>query len=72
MNKPYIRTRPIYQGQYIRLGHTSSRRLQDVFKRSSRRLAMTSSIRLAKTSSRDLQGRLAKMSSRRFQDVLSG
>ena len=36
-------SRRLGQDQYIRLGHTSSRRLQDVFKTSSRRLAKTSS-----------------------------
>ena len=70
------------QDQYIRLGYMTSRRLQDVFKTFSRRLQdvlprclqdifKTSSKRLAKTSSRHLQGRLAKISSRRFEDVLS-
>ena len=61
------------QGQYIRLGHTSSRRLQDVFKTSSRRLAKTSSRHLQdvfKTSSRRFEN-VFKTSSRRFQDVLS-
>ena len=36
-------SRRLDQDQYIRLGHTSSRRLQNVFKTSSRRLAKTSS-----------------------------
>ena len=36
-------SRRLGQDQYIRLGHTSSRCLQDVFKTSSRRLAKTSS-----------------------------
>ena len=36
-------SRRLHQDQHIRLGHTSSRRLQDVFKTSSRRLAKTSS-----------------------------
>ena len=53
-------SRRLGQDQYIRLGYTSSRRLQDVFKTSSRRLA--------KTSSRRLQDVL-KMSSRHLQDV---
>ena len=46
------------QNGYIRLGHTSSRRLQGILKTFSRRLATTSS------------KRLSKMSSRRLQDVL--
>ena len=57
------------QDQYILLSHTSSRRLQNVFKMTSRRLAKTSSRHLqdvSKTSSR----RLAKASSRHLQDVL--
>ena len=36
-------SRRLGQDQYICLGHTSSRRLQDIFKTSSRRLARTSS-----------------------------
>ena len=48
------------QDQYIRLGHTSSRRLQDVFK--------TSCKNVFKTSSRRLQD-VFKTSSRRLQDV---
>ena len=54
----------------IRLQKTSSRRLHDVFKTSSRPLAKTSSRHLQdvfKTSSRPL----AKKSSRRFQDISS-
>ena len=50
-------SRRLGQGQYIRLGHTSSRRLQDVFKTSSRRLAKTSSRHLQdvfKTSCKDI------------------
>ena len=39
----YVFRRRLHQDQHIRLGHTSSRRLQDVFKTSSRRLAKTSS-----------------------------
>ena len=53
-------SRRLGQDQYIRLGYTSSRRLQDVFKTSSRRLA--------KTSSRHLQD-VFKTSSKRLQDV---
>ena len=48
-------SRRLDQDQHIRLGHTCSRRLQDVFKTSSRRLVKTSSKRLVKTSSRHLQ-----------------
>ena len=77
----FIFRRRLGQDQYIRLGHTSSRRLQDVFKTSSRRFQdvlprylqdvfKTSSRRLAETSSRYLQD-VFKKSSRRFQDVLS-
>ena len=55
-------SRRLDQDQYIRLGHTSSRRLQDVFKTFSRGLED-----IFKMPSR----RLAKMSSRRFQDVSS-
>ena len=40
-----LSSRRLGQGQYIRLVHTSSRRLQDVFKMSSRCLAITSSRR---------------------------
>ena len=61
-------SRRLDQDQYIRLGHTSSRRLQDVFKTSSRRLQDVLPRRLQdvfKTSSR----RLAKTSSRHLQDV---
>ena len=45
-------SRRLDHDQYFRLGHTSSKRPQDVFNRTSRRLA--------------------KMSSRRFQDASSG
>ena len=55
--------RRLGQDQYIRLGYTSSRRLQDVFKTSSRHLQD-----VFKTSSRPLQG-VFKTSSRRFEDV---
>ena len=72
-------SRRLGQDQYIRLGHTSSRRLQDVFKTSSRRLQdvlprclqdvfKTSSRRLAKTSSRHLQD-VFKTFWRRLQDI---
>ena len=60
----------VLQDHYIRLVHTSSRRLQDVFKTSSRRLAKTSSRRLQnvfKTSRKYV----LKTSSRRFEDVSS-
>ena len=53
-------SRRVYRDQYICLGHTSSRRLQDVFNTSSRHFQG-----IFKTSSRIL----AKMYSRRFQDV---
>ena len=56
--------RRLDQDQYIRLSHMSSRRLQDVFKTSSRRLAKTSSRRLQKC----LQD-IFKTSPRRFEDV---
>ena len=52
-------SRRLDQDQYIHLGHTSWRRLQDVFKISCKSVLKTSS-RL-----------LAKMSSRRFQDISS-
>ena len=67
-------SRRLSQDQYIRLGHMSSRRLQDVFKRSSRRfqdIFKTS----AKLSSRHLQdvfktsSKRLKKSSRRLQNV---
>ena len=69
------------QGQYIRLGHTSSRRLQntfrmscqDVFKTFSRRLQDVLQKRLEdifKTSSTRFEN-VFKTSSRRIQDVLS-
>ena len=69
-------SRRFSQDQYICLGYTSSRRLQDVFKTFSIRLQdvlprclqdifKTSSKRLAKTSSRHLQGRLQRY----LQDV---
>ena len=53
-------SRRLGEDQYIRLGHTSSRRLQDVFKTSSRRLA--------KTSSRHLQD-VFKTFWKRLQDI---
>ena len=73
-------SRRLGQGQYIRLGYIlASRRLQDVFKTSSRRLQdvlprrlqdvfNTSSRRLANRSSRRLQDVL-KTSSKRLQDI---
>ena len=48
-------SRRLGQDQYIRLGYTSSRRLQDVFKTSSRRLAKTSSRHLQDVLQRYLQ-----------------
>ena len=68
-------SRRLDQDQYIHLGHTSSRRLQDVFKTSSRCLAKMSSRRfkdlfkkknVLKTSCKYV----LKTSSSRFQDVL--
>ena len=74
-------SRRLGQDQYILLGYTHSRRLQDVFEMSSRRLAKASSRRFEdvfKTSSRHLQNvfktssrHLAKISSRRFQGLSS-
>ena len=66
-------SRRLRQHQYVRLGHMSSRRLQDVFKTSPKCLAKTSSRRFEdvfKTSSNPLQG-VFKTSSRRFQGVPS-
>ena len=54
-------SRRLGQDQYILLGHTSSRRLQNVFKMSSRRLQDVLSKRLQD---------VFKTSSRRLQDVL--
>ena len=65
-------SRRLGQDQYIRLGHTSSRCLQDVFKTSSRRLQNVLPRRLQdvlKTSSRRLNDVL-KTSSRRLQDII--
>ena len=64
-------SRRLHQHQYISLGYMSSRRLPDVFKTSSRRLAKTSSRRLQdvfKTSSRHLRG-VFKIFWKRLQDV---
>ena len=52
----------VLQDQYIRLVHTSSRRLQDIFK--------TSSIRLQKVF-KTFRKYVLKTSSRRFEDVSS-
>ena len=62
-------TRPLDQHQNIRLGHTSSRRLQNIFKTSSRpRLQGARYLEdVFKTSSRHL----AKLSSRHLQDVFN-
>ena len=68
-------SRRVGQDQYIRLGHASSRRLQDDFKTSLRCLAKTYSRRFEdvfKTSARLLEKRLQhifKTSSRCFEDV---
>ena len=66
-------SRRLDQDEYVRLSPTSS---EDVFKTSSRRLCQDQYIRLGHTYSRRLQDvfktssrLLAKMSSRRFQDV---
>ena len=65
-------SRRLDQEQYIRLGYTSSKRLQDLFKTSSRRFED-----VFKTSSRCLQNvfktssNVFKTSSRRLQDVSS-
>ena len=58
-------SRSLDQDQYIRLGHTSSRRLQDVFQTSSRRLAKHVFKTPCKTRLQDI----FKTSSSRFQDV---
>ena len=79
LNLQKTSSRRLGQDQYIRLGYTSSRRLQDVFKTSSRRLAKTSSRHLQdvfktscknvfKTSSRRLR-HVLKKSSRCLQDI---
>ena len=57
-------SRRLGQDQYIRLGHMSSRRLQDVFKTFLKRLQD-----VFKASSRRFQG-VFKTSSRHLQDVL--
>ena len=65
-------SRRLAQGQYIRLGHTSSRRLQDVLKMSSKRLEDVFARRLQgvlKTYSRRLQD-IFQTSSKRLRDVL--
>ena len=68
-------SRRLGQDQYIRLGYTSSRRLQDVFKTSSRRLARSSSRHLQDvfktfwTCLQNVFNTSWKMSSRHLQDV---
>ena len=62
-------SRRLGQDQYIRLGYTSSRRLQDVLQKRLQDIFKTSSRRLAKTSSRHLQD-VFKTFWRRLQDVL--
>ena len=75
-------SRRLSKDQYIRLGHTSSKRLQDVFPRCLQDVFQTktsfSCKKIFKTSSRHLREifekssrRPAKMSSRRFRDVSS-
>ena len=55
----FVFRRRLGQDQYIRLGHTSSRRLQDVFKTSSRHFSSSRHLQdVFKTSSRRLQKRL--------------
>ena len=61
-------SRRLSQEQYVRPGHTFSRRLQDVLPRCLQDVYKTSSRRLAKTSSRYLQDVL-KTSWRYLQDV---
>ena len=46
--KPYVFRRRLSQDQYIRLGHTASRRLQDVFKTSYKDIFKTFSRRIIK------------------------
>ena len=70
----YVFRKRLHQDQHIRLGHTSSRRLQNVFKTSSRHLqdAFKASSKLQdvlKTSSRSLQD-FFETSSKHLQDVL--
>ena len=61
-------SRRLGQDQYIRLGYTASRRLQDVLPRRLQDVFNTSSRRLANRSSRRLQDVL-KTSSKRLQDI---
>ena len=66
-------SRRVGQDQYIRLGHASSRRLQEVFKTSSRRLQdalprCLQDVFTCKTFSRHL-GVVFQTSSRRFENV---
>ena len=68
----YIRVIHIFsedQDQYISLGLTSSRRLQDVFKTFPRRLLLLFTTPFAKTSSRHLQD-VFKTPLRHLQDIL--
>ena len=60
--------RRLGQDQYIRLGYTSSRRLQDVFKTSSRHLQDVLPRRLQDVLQKRLQD-IFKTSSRRLQNV---
>ena len=62
--------RRLGQDQYIRLGHTSSRRVQDVFMTSCQDFFKTFSRRLATTSSRRFEG-VFKTSSRRLAKTSS-
>ena len=61
-------SRRLSQDQYIRLGYTSSRRFQDVFKTSCQDVFKTFSRRLQDVLQKRLQD-IFKTSSRRFEDV---
>ena len=65
----HVFRRRLDQDPYIRLGHTSSRRVQDVLPRRFQKVFKTSSRRLAKTSSRRFQD-IFKTFLKRLQDVL--
>ena len=68
MSFVFVFRRRLDQNQYNRLGHTSSRRLQDVFKTSSRLLQDVLPRLLQDVLQKRLQD-IFKTSSRRFQDV---
>ena len=65
----HVFTRRLDQDQYIRLGQTSSRCVEDALPRRFQNVFKTSSRRLAKMSSRHLQD-VFKTFSRHLQDVL--